>query len=380
MRILILHSRYLSGWASGENTVVRDEERLLTEAGHEIVSWSPTPEPSVSHARLGTRALWSRTAQAHVRRLIASHRPEIVHVHNMFPMLSPAVLRAGSASGARVVVTLHNYRMLCLPATCFRDGEVCELCVGHVPWRGVAYGCYRGSRSGSAALAASLTMHRAIRTFDHVSLFLAVSAFVRDKHLEAGFTPERIVVKPNFSWPRPRREGAGDYFLYAGRIAPEKDVGVLSEAWGSVRAPLIVVGDGPQIDAVRRSAPPGVEFRGTVPPDEVSRLLLGARALLLPSRWNEPNPRSVLEAYSAGVPVIASAIGGLTEMVEDKVNGMLVRRRSADAWLEALESLMDDATSERLGEGAFDLWRREYGPDKGLERLETAYRAALSST
>jgi glycosyltransferase involved in cell wall biosynthesis len=376
MRILILHSGYLSGWASGENTVVRDEERLLTEAGHEVVGWTPAPEPSLSHARLGARALWSPAAQAHVRRLIASHRPEIVHVHNLFPMLSPAVLRAGAVSGANVVVTLHNYRMLCLPATCFRDGEVCELCVGHVPWRGVAYRCYRGSAAGSAALAAALTIHRAIRTFDHVSLFLAVSTSVRDKHLEAGFTPERIVVKPNFSWPRTRREGAGDYFLYAGRIAPEKDVGVLLEAWGSVSAPLIVVGDGPQMNVMRAMAPPGVDFRGTVPPDEVSELLLGARALLLPSRWHEPNPRSVLEAYSAGVPVIASAIGGLTEMVEDQVSGMLVRSRSPDAWLEVLGSLMDDATSQRLGEGAFDLWRREYGPDKGLERLEAAYRAA----
>ena len=123
MRILILHSRYLSGWASGENSVVRDEERLLTEAGHEVVTWTPAPGPEVSHARLGSRAIWSPEALRHVRDMIGQHRPQILHCHNLFPMLSPAVLRAARDQNSRVVITLHNYRMFCLPATCLRDGE-----------------------------------------------------------------------------------------------------------------------------------------------------------------------------------------------------------------------------------------------------------------
>ena len=205
-------------------------------------------------------------------------------------------------------MTLHNYRMLCLPATCIRDGEICELCVGHVPWRGVVHRCYRGSVLGSAALATSLTAHRAVGSFDHVSLFLPVSGFVRDKHLEAGFSRDRMWVKPNFCWPRPRRDGAGDYFLYAGRLAPEKDVRILLEAWRAMAGyRLIVVGDGPEMEASRSIAPPGVEFRGTVEPEEVSELLTGARALVVPTRCNEGGPRSVIEAYSAGVPVIATS-------------------------------------------------------------------------
>ena len=379
MRILILHSTYLSGWTSGENSVVRDEERVLKEAGHDVASWTPSPGPDVSHARLGARTIWSPAALSHVRNEIESHRPEIVHVHNLYPMLSPAVLRVGRHDGPRVVMTLHNYRMLCLPATCFRDGEICERCVGRVPWRGVAYRCYRGSALGSAALATSLTVHRSLRTLEHVSRFLAVSNFVRDKHVEAGFAPQRVLVKPNFSWPRARRQGAGEYFLYAGRLTPEKDVALLVDAWRATNTPAVVVGDGPQSDALRALAPPWVEFRGTVAPDEVSELLLGARALLLPSRWNEPNPRSVLEAYSAGVPVVASAVGGLTEMVDHDVSGLLVHERSIGAWVEALDQLTDDSTSVRLGGGAFDLWEREYGPERGLERLEAAYRSASYS-
>jgi glycosyltransferase involved in cell wall biosynthesis len=379
MRILILHSRYLSGWASGENSVVRDEERLLREAGHEVMTWTPAPGPELSHARLGSRAIWSTGALGHVRRLIQRHRPQIVHCHNLYPMLSPAVLRAARQSDSTVIVTLHNYRMLCLPATCVRDGEICELCLGRVPWRGVVYRCYRGSLPGSASLATSLSMHRALRSFDQVSLFLPVSRFVHDKHVQAGFAADRMLVKPNFCWPRPRRKGVGEYFLYAGRLAPEKDVRTLLEAWRSIRAPLILAGDGPDRQALEALAGPGVEFWGTVTPDRVTELLGEARALLVPTRCNEGGPRSVIEAYAAGVPVVATGLGALPEMIADGLTGLLVRPGEVGAWVEAVESLTDAGTVERLGEGAFLRWARLHSPDKGLVDLERAYRVALNA-
>ena len=379
MRILILHSRYLSGWASGENSVVRDEERLLSEAGHEVVTWTPEPGPEFTQARLGSRTIWSPAALRHVRGLIGRHRPQILHCHNLFPMLSPAVLRAAKDGDSRVVVTLHNYRMFCLPATCVRDGEICELCLGRLPWRGVVFRCYRGSLPGSGALAVSLSLHRAIGSFDQVSLFLPVSRFVRDKHVQAGFAFDRMHIKPNFCWPRPRRSGAGEYFLYVGRLSAEKDVRALLEAWRSIRAPLILVGDGPDRHALEAIAPPDAEFRGTVTPEEVSELLKRARAVMVPTRTYEGAPRSVIEAYATGVPVIATDLGALPEMIENGVSGMLVPSGRADEWVEAVEILMDDQTSARLGDGAFDRWARLHNPDKGLAELERAYRAALDA-
>jgi glycosyltransferase involved in cell wall biosynthesis len=377
LRILILHSRYSSGWASGENSVVRDEERLLREAGHDVVSWTPGPE--LSRARLGSRTLWSTAAVGHVRHLIDRHRPQILHCHNLFPMLSPAVLRAARDRDTRVVVTLHNYRMFCLPATCIRDGEICELCLGRVPWRGVVYRCYRGSLAGSTAMAASLSLHRAIGSFDHVTMFLPVSRFVRDKYVEAGLTSSRMVVKPNFCWPQPRRSGAGEYFLYVGRLAPEKDVRTLLEAWRSIRAPLILAGDGPDRKALEALAPEGVEFRGTVSPEDVTTLLNGARALMFPTRWNEAAGKSVIEAYAAGVPVVATSLGALPEIVEHGVSGLLVPPGETDAWVDAAEALMDPSTAVRLGGGALERWARLNSPERGLEELERAYRAALDA-
>jgi glycosyltransferase involved in cell wall biosynthesis len=382
VRVLILHSRYLSGPVSGENRVVEDESRLLLDAGHDVLVWEPEPHVSggLDGLRAGMSAVWSASAAARVRRMIRRNGIEVVHVHNMLPMLSPAVLRAARDEGAAVLLTLHNYRLMCLPADLLRDGQVCEACVGHLPWRGVGYRCYRGSALGSGALAASLGVHRVVGTLSAVTRFLAVSEFVRRKHIEAGIPAERISVKPNFTWPVPPREGSGDYFLFVGRLAGEKGVDTLLQAWSALgsSARLVVVGEGPEGDRLRRSAPDGVEFRGRVPAGEVPAVLAGARALLVPSRWYEAAPRIIVEAYAAGVPVVASRFGALLEIVEDDVSGYLVPPGDAAGWAQRIRALEDDATSERLGEGARALWAERYSPERGLEGLERAYREAVA--
>jgi len=382
VRILILHSTYLSGAASGENRVVEDESGLLRASGHDVRVWAPTPDVSgaLDRFRVGASAVWSTKAARTVESMVRRHGIEIVHAHNLFPTLSPAVLRSAASAGAAVVVTLHNFRLMCLSAELLRDGRVCEVCVGRMPWRGVVHRCYRRSALGSGALASSLALHRTLRTFDAVSRFLAVSPFVRRKHVEAGLPAERIGVKPNFAWPVERRSGAGEFFLFLGRLAPEKGVDTLLRAWAvdPPRLPLVVVGDGPIGPALRRDVPPGVEFKGQVPPQEVPSILARARALLVPSRWYEAAPRSIIEAYAAGVPVIASDIGALPEIVDDGVTGRLVRLDDAEAWARALGGFGDE-TSERLGAGAFDAWRERYSPERGLAELESAYLDAVAA-
>jgi glycosyltransferase involved in cell wall biosynthesis len=214
-----------------------------------------------------------------------------------------------------------------------------------------------------------------------VSLFLAVSRFVRDKHIQAGFGPERIHVKPNFVWEGPRRRGPGDYFLFLGRLSAEKGVDRLLDAWRACQplGRLLIVGDGPDRLRLSRRASAGVEFRGAVSAEQVPGILARARALVLPSVTYEGAPRSILEAYAAGVPVIVSAVGALPEHVEDGVSGLLVPGADAGAWHAALERLAADDLAHRLGEGARQLWRERYSPERGLAELEYAYAWALKS-
>jgi glycosyltransferase involved in cell wall biosynthesis len=379
MRVLILHSQYRSGEVSGENRVVADEARLLREGGHQVDVWRPVPTASgpIGLLTTGARAIWSRTAVRRVREMIRRTRPDIVHLHNLFPELSPAVLRATDGAGA-VVMTLHNYRALCLPATFVRDGAVCEDCLGRAPWPGVVHACYRDSTAGSAAIATSLVTHRRLGTFLMPDRYLAVSAFVKAKHVEAGWSAERIGVRSNFSWPFPRRLGPGEHFLYAGRLSSEKGVATIVEAFEGRSVPLVIAGDGPDGPALRAaSRSDNITFLGSIPASEIGEVVSRARAVLVPSRCYEGQPRGILEAYAAGVPVIASEIGGLPEAVLDGVSGALVPPTSLDGWRAAVDRLLEDDEAERLGDGAWRLWRERFSPERGLASLESEYERAL---
>jgi glycosyltransferase involved in cell wall biosynthesis len=379
MRILVLHSRYRSGSASGENRVVEDEARLLSEAGHAVQVYSPgAGRPSgMELVRTGARVVWSRRAASEVRRHMSRLRPDVVHCHNLYPALSPSVLRA-IAGRASLVMTLHNYRLLCLPGIFFRDGRPCEDCLGRLPWPGVLHSCYQGSVPASLALATSLTIHRRLGSFDGVDRYLAISEFVRTKHIQAGLPSQRVVVKPHFTWPGKVRGGAGDYFLYLGRLSPEKGVDTLIDAWRGIDERLLVVGNGPEASSLRSKAPAHVEFVPTVSPERVRTLIQSARAMLVPSRSDEGAGRVVLEAYAAGVPVIASRVGALPEVVVENTTGLLVAAGNVSAWVEAVQRLLEDAESERMGRAGLQLWEAEYSPARGLARLEAAYHSAMA--
>ena len=344
-------------------------------------SGRPLPPSSARSGLLesGGHAVWSRSAVKEVRRLVRTRRVDVVHCHNLFPMLSPAILAAAANEGSAVLVTLHNYRFMCLPSTFLRDGVVCEDCLGRLPWPGVLHRCYRDSFFASGALAASLTLHRALGTLNQVHAYLAVSGFLRDKYVAAGFAASRISVKPNFVPAVPQREGPGDYFLFLGRLSAEKGLATLVEVSRQTRARIVVAGDGPDRDLVQ-NAPSSLDYRGNLFGHELPPLLAGARALLVPSRWYEGAPRVVLEAYAAGVPVLASNHRRAPGTRRGRRAAVLAAPDDVSAWHEALERLCDDAESERMGARARNLWNERYSPERGLENLEQAYRSSLAAT
>jgi len=380
MRVLILHSRYRSGAVSGENRVVEDEATLLRDGGHDVRVWDPSPKVGgLRMLKTAVESIWSHAATSELRALVRSTRADIIHCHNLFPTLSPAVLRVGASEGAATVVTLHNYRLLCLPGNFLRNDQPCEDCLGRLPWPGVVHCCYHNSFLGSATMASSLTLHRQAHTFAGVQLFLAVSEFVRQKHIDAGWPPERVALKQNFAWPAPGHGSPGDYFLYMGRLSPEKGLSRLLRVWEQIPAKLVVAGTGPLEDELRSVAPPQVEFRGFLPPQDLQPVLARARAVVLPSICYEAQPRSVLEAYATAVPVIAHRLGGLPEVVSDGETGLLVDPGHDDGWVNAAHRLLDDREVERMGAAAYRRWQDDHSPERALRFLEAAYGRALAS-
>lgn len=376
MRVLVLHSAYLSGAVSGENRVVEDEAKLLKESGQNIrlaVS-SPDADSAARLAMQGIRTIWSKRSVDTVKAEIESFEPDVIHAHNVFPTLSPAVLRLGTE--IPIVVTLHNYRLLCLPATLMRDQADCEDCLGRMPWRGVLHRCYRDSYLASAALAGSLIAHRAVDTFDRVALWLPVSQFVLEKHVQAGFDRTTMWTKPNFSWPAPQRKGPGDYFLFVGRISGEKGLPELLRIWNPDWGRLVVVGSGPDAARLSSDAPPEVTWMGALQPEELGEVIARARALVVPSISPEASGRVIIEAYAAGVPAIVHRRGGMTELVLDGETGYVVDLHDDEGWDAAVTRLQDDVVSLQMGSAAHDMWQARYSPRVATENLLAAYTLA----
>lgn len=339
MRILIAHNRYQT--AGGEDAVVRDEIELLKDHGHSVELLEEDND-EIQGLRGKANATFSvfhsESARRRMKRALNAFQPEVVHVHNWFPLLSPSIFRAADAWGAPVLQTLHNYRMLCANSLLYREGSVCTDCVGKsFPLDGIIHGCYRGSRAGSAIVTAAYAFHRLAHTWDAVDLFLAVSEFQRELLVRGGLPAEKVVVKPNFvgseNWRGERdRE---DFALFAGRLSPEKGVRTMLSAWDAGKIPLRlkILGDGPMAGEVRACAAKNarVVYLGLQTSEEVYRQMARARFLLFPSEWYEGLSRTVIEAFAQGTPVLAADLGVVRELVEEGVTGYRYPAGNADA-------------------------------------------------
>jgi glycosyltransferase involved in cell wall biosynthesis len=383
MRVLMVHNRYLQ--AGGEDRVFEEESGLLERHGHDVLRFEASNVELQRHGRLGQGllTLWNRGAYADVRAQVRRFRPDVVHFHNTFPLLSPAVFHAARAGGAAVVETLHNYRLACPDSLLFRDGRVCEECLGaRVPWPAVRHGCYR-SRAASCGVVAMLALHRALGTWDRaVDRHIVLTEFARRKFVEAGLPPERLVLKPNFVG-RDLGVGAhaGGFALFVGRLAPEKGVDVLLEAWRRVgeRLPLKVVGVG-QLEGGLRPPPPGVEWLGFRPADEVFALMRDATVLVFPSVWYETFGLTIIEAFATGLPVLASRLGTAAELVDDGSTGRHFEAGSAASLAEAVAwTLAHPGELAAMGRRGRARYEARYTAARNYELLLSVYAAAMEA-
>jgi glycosyltransferase involved in cell wall biosynthesis/O-antigen/teichoic acid export membrane protein len=392
MKILVVHNRYRSSSPSGEDRVVDQEHVALVDAGHvvrrfelfsdDIATFSPARK-----ALVPAEVVWNPKSARDIAPVLEEFRPDVVHVHNLFPLLSPAVLTACQRHGIPSVVTLHNYRLICPAGTLFRDGAACRDCVGlKVPLPGVRHGCYRGSAAATIPIATATAAQRPIwRTAPSAYVFLSDA---QRREMESMELPlDRCFVKPNLVLPVPARDEAEPLVVYTGRFTEAKGVRVLMQAWDRLleRRPttalrLAFAGSGPLEETLRSWARsrPSVDVVGLLDREACTALVRRARAAVVPSEWPEPFGLVVPEAMAAGVAPIATAHGSFVDMIADGVDGLLYPPGDANALARIFEVAEDDPTSlDQLGQEARRTYERRFHPAKNVGELETIYRFAI---
>lgn len=378
MRILVAHNAYQQ--RGGEDSVVDAEIALLRSRGHTVETYFRSNDdvaqmPALALAR---HTLWSPRTPADLGELVGRFKPDVLHVHNTFPLVSPSLYWAAAQAGLPVVQTLHNFRLMCLNALYLREEKVCEDCMGHMPWRGVVRACYRGSRAASAALAGMLVLHRSLGTWQNkVTRYIALNRFCRDKFIEGGLPAARIVIKPNFvDFEAPTPLGR-DGFLFVGRLSAEKGIDVLVAANRAVgNASLRVAGDGPQ--AATLIGVNGITALGALSGESVRLEMSRAMALVLPSIWYENFPRTLVEAFGCGLPVIASRIGALAELVSDGVTGLLFEPGNAkDLAKKMTWAQQHPAQMAEMGRNARALYEAEFTAERNYQQMMTIYQDAI---
>ncbi len=386
MKILTVHNSYLQ--RGGEDVVADMESRLLRNHGHEVQCYrqSNVGIHDMSGLTLACTSIWSHKSAVEIGVSCDSFRPDLIHAHNTFPLISPALYWLAARRKIPIVLTLHNFRLLCPQAMFMREGKNCEECLGKLPWRAVTRKCYRNSFQQSGVVAAMLMSHRAIGTYRHkVTSYIAPSEFSRRKFIAGGFPRERIHVKPNFvdagdapTWTR-RDDG-----LFVGRLSSEKGLGVLIEATKTIRGDssgrsyrgLKVVGSGPMESEVKQHFED--RYLGIKSSAEVLDLLRTSLFLVVPSTCSESFGLVVIEAFSCGVAVIASNHGALAELVEDGITGLLTIPGDATDLARKIQWACDHPDQMlRMGRAAHVEYQRRYSASENYGLLMSIYENAM---
>jgi glycosyltransferase involved in cell wall biosynthesis len=398
--VLKVHNLYQQ--PGGEDESVRSECALLTRAGHTVIEYSRDSDEIAAYnfiekASLAPRTVWAWDSCDQIRALLRVEKPDVAHFDNTFPLISPAVYYTCREAGVAVVQTLRNYRLLCPGATFQREGRVCEDCLGRNPWRAVWHGCYRDSRAATTAVALMLSVHRWLGTWSKmVDCYIALTEFSRAKFIEAGLPAEKIAVKPNFVYSAPmavnspssvtNHESSEGFALFVGRLSPEKGVRTLLAAWQLLghRVPLRVVGDGPlraELEGYARQYDlSDVFFDGRLNPEQTIAALKRSRFLVFPSEWYETFGRVAAEAFACGVPVIASRLGAMEEIVADGRTGLHFTPGSAGDLAAKVEwawaHLAEMAAMGRAGRAEYEA---KYTPERNYAMLMGIYERALET-
>lgn len=378
-KVIIVHNTYEH--RGGEDSVVDEERRLLESYGHEtqLYSRNNSDIKNISKIALAGRTIWSTVDFSELGKQIADFGADLVHVHNTFPLISPSIYWKATNMRVPIVQTLHNFRLLCPQAMFLREGKICEKCIGRFPWPSVLHGCYRSSRVATGALASMVSLHRILGTWQKkIPRYIALNDFCRNKFIAGGLPASRISVKPNFvSPPSSCASGYRDGFLFVGRLSSEKGISTLADACRRMRDfNMKVAGDGPEDELMRGIT--GVDILGRLDSGVIEREMLSAACLIVPSIWYENFPRTIVEAFACGLPVIASRIGALQELIVHGETGLLFEAGNSSDLLEKMEwAKSNPHEMKKMGDAAKAEYERLYTPAINYSQLMDIYSQAI---
>ncbi|OQW76909.1 MAG: hypothetical protein BVN35_05650 [Proteobacteria bacterium ST_bin11] len=388
-KVLFVHNYYQQ--AGGEDAVVASECELLRAHGHEVELWR-VDNKDLSGSVLGKVKAALSTSYSRASLTIAldklrRFKPDLVHVHNFFPQVSPSIFDACMQEGVPVVQTLHNYRLICPGAMLLRDGKVCELCIRGTPYQAALYDCYRGSKLGSLVVAHMVSQHRQLGTWQHkVGRFIALTDFAKSKFVEAGFPVDKIVVKPNFLYDPfqsstiPKEVEKSAYALFVGRISVEKGIDTMLNAWSflSDECLLKVAGVGPLQEELKDKK--NILALGRQDATQVSNLMRQAAYLVLPSEWYEGFPLVLVEAFAHGLPVLASRLGSMADIIRDGETGLLFTPGDPNDLASKAKWLLENPQQrQRLGANARSIFLEKYTAERNYFELMGVYDSAIAS-
>jgi glycosyltransferase involved in cell wall biosynthesis len=380
VKVVVAHNRYREAIPSGENVIVDTEIAQLRAAGVEVLPFQRSSDsigemPAVQKALLPLSPIYGRAAQQDLSRLLAAERPDLLHLHNPYPLLSPWVIRTAHAHGVPVIQTVHNYRQVCSSGLYFRDGHNCQDCRGKLlGWPAIQHRCYRGSAAQSALMATTLAVHRP--TWRSVDRFIALTDQIAAHLRDYGIADERIVLKPN-ALPDPGEPAPlGEGFVYGARLSPEKGLELLLDAWrrhpdGSL-GPLRIAGDGELRPLAERAAAEraDVTYLGVLDREQMNAARRAAAVVIASPTWNDVLPTVILEAMANGRAVLGTAVGGIPYLVGDEA-GWLAQPDPASL-AAALPIARDEAPSR--AKAARERYLRNFHPDVLTARLLDIYR------
>ncbi len=385
-KVLLAHNFYR--YEGGEDAVYRNEKELLVSNGIEVIPYEkhnddiPDKNPFhlISHLFSMT---WNKNVYNELSDILRSQKPDIVHFHNTFQLISPSAYAACHDSGIPVVQTLHNFRLICPGGLLQRDGAPCEKCIGHIPIRAIAHSCYRDSKISSAAVTVMIARNRYNNSYiDNVDKYITLTDFSTSKFISGGIPANKIMIKPNFiPNPPPPGKGGGKYIIYVGRLSVEKGIVTLLEAWRkNPTIPLFIIGDGPLADLVKSASDDKnnkITWLGFQEQSEVFDYISNAELLILPSICYEGFPLTILEAYACGTPVLVSRLGNMDEVVKDNITGFKFNAGDANDLSDQILHLWQNTQKlQDIRPYIREYYMKHYSSDKNFKQLMNIYQHA----